>query len=173
MSKILRLGDVVIDATAGNGHDTLFLVKCVGQTGKVYSFDVQKSAIDNTKKRILEEGFEKNVVIINDGHENLDKYVTEKVGGVMFNLGYLPKGNKNIVTQGETTVMAVKKSLKLLRKKGLITICVYTAHNGGKMESSILESYLNELDNKDYKVWKYFSKNDVQSPYILLIYKII
>lgn len=92
LEKIIKKGDVVIDATMGNGYDTVYLGNLVGESGKVYAFDVQEEAILSTKKKVVRDNMEDRIELILDGHENLDKYIKEDVSCVVFNLGYLPRG---------------------------------------------------------------------------------
>lgn len=168
IEKKISSKDVVVDATLGNGNDTLFLsdiVKC----GKVYAFDIQKVAIDNFNI-ILEKNNISNVILINDGHENMDKYITDGVRAVMFNLGYLPKGDKNIVTKPETTIVALEKSLKLLLPGGLITIVAYP-HEEGKKEREYILKYLNKLSPKKYSIMEVSFINREEAPYLIAIEK--
>ena len=156
-------GAVAIDATAGNGKDTLILSESVGAKGKVYAFDIQEIAINSLNMQI--NGLkDNNVKVINDGHENLDKYVKEPVDIVTFNLGYLPGGDHNIITKGETSLIALKKSLSLLKRPGLISIVSYTGHPGGKEENEILKKYLKNLKQKEYNVISYRLINQINNP---------
>ncbi|WP_303861889.1 class I SAM-dependent methyltransferase [Alkalibaculum bacchi] len=168
-STAITKGDKVIDATAGNGADTVFLAEKVGQTGQVYAFDIQEDAIKNTKAKVLEKAYESRVQLIQDSHANIDQYVQGPISCAMFNLGYLPKGDPAIITKGASSIKALKKSLELLKVNGIITICVYTSHEGGVEEASIVEAYLKVLDKYRYKVLKYSCLNDQTSPYIVLI----
>lgn len=168
---VVKKGDRVIDATAGNGHDTLFLAKRVGPEGRVYSFDVQKKALENTRKRLSAEGCLDRVHLILDGHENINLHVGEEVRGVMFNLGYLPGSDHLIITRPESTLMALKSSLEILVPGGIITIVVYTGHPGGKEEGKELEKYLKGLDHQQYDVLLYSFINYQKAPFLLALEK--
>jgi len=74
----IREGAVVVDATAGNGRDSVFLAELVGDMGRVYSFDIQKKAIENTERRLSEKNLLKRVKLIEDSHSKLGKYIIEK-----------------------------------------------------------------------------------------------
>ena len=102
-------GDTVIDATVGNGHDTLFLARLVGREGLVYGFDIQQVALERTAARLQEAGLQDRVQLIHAGHEELKKYVPDFVQAVMFNLGYLPGADKSVTTLGHTTLRAIKQ----------------------------------------------------------------
>jgi len=164
--KYTDKNSIVVDATCGNGYDTLFLA----QNSKfVYSFDIQKQAIENAKK--LNYKF-KNIEFINDGHENLDKYITNRIDLVVFNLGYLPKFNKEITTRTETTLTALKKSLNLLNNQKAVIITVYPGHKEGKKESEELQKYLSGLNFKQFDVFIHKLINKPNNPpYILEITK--
>lgn len=88
IDSLLQEGDIAVDATAGNGHDTLYLAQKVGERGHVYAFDVQQAALDSTKERLAENGIpEGRVTLILSGHERMADYVKEPVRCVLFNLG--------------------------------------------------------------------------------------
>lgn len=172
VSKYVKNGDCVIDATCGNGEDTCFLAETTGEQGHVYAFDIQERAIINTKNKLLNKGLSERVSVIYDSHDKVDDYVFEPISAVMFNLGYLPKGDTNIVTTGSTTVAALSKCISLLKKNGVITICVYVAHKGGKEEEDMLKKYIENLFNNSFKVLKYYILNNDKAPYIYMIHKI-
>jgi len=154
---ILRSGDVAIDATVGNGHDTLFLADCVGPSGTVYGFDIQQQALAATTQRLSEVGL-KHVVLFNRSHAELESALAELPrGGVramMFNLGYLPGGDKRLTTQVDSTIAAIQAALRLLSPGGIITILVYVGHAGGNEEAAAIEVLLNGLSVADYSVSK-------------------
>ena len=111
VAGVVSEGDTVVDATVGNGNDTLFLARLVGEKGKVYGFDIQQEAINNTGELLKDLGLQNRVNLICDGHENMDKYITGDVKAVIFNLGYLPGGNRGITTLPNTTLSAVESPL--------------------------------------------------------------
>ena len=117
-------GDTVIDATVGNGNDTVLLASLVGSSGKVYGFDVQEAAIQTTKEKLILTGLFPQTELILDGHENLDLYVNKdsKISAITFNLGYLPKSDKSIITTPKTTLSAINIGLTRLRTTSQ-TIC--------------------------------------------------
>ncbi|NLG88314.1 MAG: methyltransferase domain-containing protein [Clostridiaceae bacterium] len=145
---VVKEGDCVVDATTGNGNDTVFLAELVGCTGKVYGFDIQHEAIDNTRKKLEERGFLERCVLINDGHENMAKYITEPVKLVMFNLGYRPGGDHSIATKGETTMQAIRAALEKLVVHGLILVVIYHGGDSGFSERDYLLAKLPELNSK-------------------------
>lgn len=146
--KIVQKGDTVVDATCGNGHDTLFLAKLTGNTGKVYAFDIQKEALGKTRKRLLDNGMDQRCILIPDGHEHMERYIREPVKLVMFNLGYRPGGDHTICTTGETTYKAIKGALKLLVVHGLIVMVVYHGGDSGFDERNFLLKILPTLNSQ-------------------------
>ncbi len=162
-------GELVIDATAGNGRDTLFLARQVGDKGKVLSFDVQKEAIERTRKLLEDENLLHRVVLILDSHERMPYYVQDPVAAIMFNLGYLPGGDHKIITRPETTVNALKAGLLMLRPKGIITLTIYTGHEGGAEERTALLSFCKNLNQKQFTVLHYNIVNQINDPPSLLV----
>jgi len=160
----LSIGDTAVDCTMGNGNDTAFLCSLVGEKGKVYGFDIQEEAILNTRKRLEELNVLERSVLILDGHETIDKYIKETVKVVIFNLGYLPKGNHKITTKKETTLEAVQKCLGLLEPNGIILLIIYPGHENGKLEKEALESFASTLNQKDYNVVKISFQNQINYP---------
>lgn len=154
LSLYIKEGDLVIDATAGKGKDTLFLGRMVGENGRVLAFDIQKGAIDAAKERIDLEGFTNRVSFILDGHEHMDRYVAdgEEVSVVLFNLGYLPGGDHRIGTKKETTLEAIEKGLRLLKKEGILCVCIYSGGDTGFEEKDAVLDYVKGLPAKEYDV---------------------
>lgn len=167
VKQVVTEGDTVVDATLGNGNDTLFLMELV-PGGRVYSFDIQALAIENFK---MSHGDKENVCLINDGHENIDKYVKVKPKAVMFNLGYLPGGDENIITKSETTIEALYKSLQLLSPGGIISIVSYIGHRGGQKESEEVLRLVKGLSPKEFSVMETRFINVNNAPYLLIIEK--
>lgn len=145
-------GDSVIDATMGNGHDTLMLCEAVGPGGRVYAFDIQLQAVDETEKRLREHGMADRATLIHAGHERMAEYVKEPVKAVMFNLGWLPGGNHSVTTKWETTRQAVESALTLLSPSGVVVICAYPGHEEGAREERELTAFLSGLSNRQYNV---------------------
>lgn len=164
LKDYIKEGDVVIDATLGNGNDTVFLAKQVGQTGKVYGFDIQELAISNTKEKLLESGLDKRVELIQNSHEYVEEYVSTHVQVAMFNLGYLPNGDKKIVTKPESTLKAIKTVLEIMNKEGVMSIVIYYGHDGGVEEKRAVEELLCNLNKTKYDVISISYKNRTNCP---------
>lgn len=165
----LNKGDTAVDFTMGNGHDTLFLSKTVGRSGKVFAFDIQSMAIENTTKLLKSEDCFENCSLIHDSHHNVKKYVTEPVKAGMFNLGYMPgSGNKSLTTMRETTIPAVTDAISLLAPNGILLIAVYPGHSEGEAEGIAIEKMLSELDIRKICVSKFRIINSPSSPYFMI-----
>lgn len=153
--------DIAIDATLGNGNDTDFLSDLFF---KVYSFDIQKCAVENYKSKHKE-----NVILINDSHENLDIHIKTKVNCVMYNLGFLPGGNKNITTKWSSTIKSLESSLDILESGALVTIALYTGHEEGKKEETAVLNFVKCLPKNKYGVMLHSFINRDKNPPILLV----
>ncbi|AOY77249.1 class I SAM-dependent methyltransferase [Clostridium formicaceticum] len=168
----MHRGGTVIDATMGNGYDTVFLYNLVGDCGKVYAFDIQEAALENTRQALKKENISidhKNIQLIHDGHENIEKYVKEPIDGAMFNLGYLPCSDKNIVTKPQTTLQAVNAVLNLLKRGGILSIVLYYGHAGGIEEKNTILEYMKQLEAKKYLVMECSYINQENDPPIILL----
>ncbi|WP_035780348.1 tRNA (mnm(5)s(2)U34)-methyltransferase [Paraclostridium bifermentans] len=164
LEDVIKEGDIVIDATMGNGYDTKYLAEKVGENGLVYSFDVQEEAIKSTKKRLEKADLIDRVNLILDGHQNMDMYVNKEVSCVMFNLGYLPRAKHQVITKPETTLEAIKKSLELLKPNGIVSIAIYTGHEGGMEECDEVFGYVSKLDQSEYSVLNCNFVNQINHP---------
>lgn len=167
INRNISTGDICVDCTVGNGKDTLFLAGIVGTKGKVYGFDIQEIAIDITSKRLDSENLTNNTVLIQDSHEYISKYIKDDVDLFIYNLGYLPKGDKSIKTKGESTVKSLKAAINLLKDNGIILITCYTGHDGGMEEKDAIEDFLEKLEQNKFNVLKYDFINQKNFPPIL------
>lgn len=150
VAQHVKPGDVVVDATVGNGHDTLFLCELVGPSGKVYGFDIQEEALTNTATRL--KAHHCQAQLIHDGHECMADYIQEAPSAIVFNLGYLPKGNHLIATQADTTLAALRTGLSLLQPGGIISLCIYSGGETGFNEREAVLAFLKNLDSRQYLV---------------------
>jgi hypothetical protein len=152
---------VAVDATLGNGHDTDFLSSMFD---KVYAFDIQDQCITNYRNRN-----NNNVILINDSHENISEHVNESIDCVMFNLGFLPGGNKEITTNFESTIAGIESSLALLNPQGIMTIAMYPGHEAGSIEKVHVINYIKELPKSTYAVLYHTFINRQNNPPELLV----
>ena len=167
MSRHVKHGDFCIDATAGNGWDTLFLCELTGKTGKVIAFDIQTQAIENTRKRIEEAGFSDICSVQHDSHSNMELYAeAESASLVCFNFGWLPGGDHNINTNAATSIEAIRKGLDILRHGGLMSMCIYYGRETGIDERDAILEYVKSLDFRKYTVLECSFANRVNCPSI-------
>ncbi len=149
LKQYIKPGDRVVDATVGNGYDTLQLCQAVGPEGSVYGFDVQKEAITATDTLLSENGFS-NYTLILDSHANLAQWISETIQATIFNLGYLPGGDHQLTTKADETKKAVSSCLALLRPNGVIAIVFYPGHPEGALEKETLLAWAKALDSSIY-----------------------
>ncbi len=165
-------GGVAVDFTMGNGNDTLFLSKTVGEGGRVYAFDIQEAALTSTREHLVREGAPENYTLICASHDRVDEFVREPINAGMFNLGYLPGGgNKSVTTMRETTLPAVRKAIELLAPDGVLIVAVYPGHREGELEGEEIERYLSTLSKYRICPSKFRILNSPDSPYFFLIEK--
>lgn len=155
--KILELylpeNGLYVDATMGNGHDTLFLCRLAGERGHVCAFDIQETALEHTRERLEKEGIGDVCTLIRASHVDMGKYLApETVDGMIFNCGYLPGGDHSLATRPETTIKAIQVGLELLKTDGMMGICLYSGGDTGSEEKERVLSYLKGLDAHRYTV---------------------
>lgn len=170
-------GDIVIDATIGNGYDTVFLANLVGANGKVYGFDIQELAIAATHDRLKQQNLLEQVCLVHNSHEVVKEVIPPtdygKITGAIFNLGYLPGGDKSIVTTSKSTLSAVKQIFEIMAPEGIIVLVIYHGHDGGSEERDELLKYCQQLDQKQAHILQYQFINQVNyPPFLIAIEKI-
>ena len=152
LKKIINEKDAVIDATCGNGYDSLFLSRQVSPLGCVYSFDIQSMAIDATYRRLQEANALAPLKLIRAGHEQMLDHIRQedcgKIKAVMFNLGYLPHSDKQVITTSKTTLMALNSAKSILADSAIMTILVYSGHEGGFDESQAVQRWCARLSEE-------------------------
>ena len=169
LSSHLKPGGVAADFTMGNGNDTLWLSRTVGEEGHVYAFDVQLQALRHTAERLRREHAPANCTLILDSHSNLKKYIREPLCAGMFNLGYLPGSNKVRTTRCTTTGKAVEDAIELLVPGGGLLIAVYPGHEEGRLEGEMLRELLSAYSRFVYSVSEFRIINSPESPFFFLV----
>jgi predicted methyltransferase len=171
-------GDCVIDATMGNGNDTLMLARCVGYSGFVYGFDIQNEALEHTRERLIRERITQDQVNLTVlSHDQMESIIPVTMHGhiaaIMFNLGFLPGGERSLITKTDTTLRALDAALRLLRSGGIVTVVIYPGHPGGDEESMAIQAWATQLPHHYYQVTSYqFLNATTAPPYLISIYKI-
>lgn len=162
--KYVNNKSVAVDCTLGNGHDTDFLKDIFN---KVISFDIQETAVASYKNKNF-----KNVELICDSHDKLSTYVTEEVDCIVYNLGFLPGGDKRITTLATSTLPSIWQGLNLLKSGGIMTIAIYHGHYEGSVEKTCILDFVTKLPKNKYGVMKLeYVNRDNNPPLLVLIEK--
>ena len=168
LSAVLRPGDCAVDATLGNGHDALFMARCVAPGGRVIGFDVQEAALAATRRSADAAGLGTLLELHQCGHESMARVLgpalVGRVAAATFNLGYLPGGDKSVVTRPETTIAALEQARTLLRPGGLVSLLVYRGHAGAAAEVEAIDDWLAGLDPG----WR-VTRHDSPGPVLYLV----
>ena len=176
LKSAANTGDIVLDCTMGNGHDTLFLANLVGAEGRVFAFDIQQDALAQTQKLLEEHHAAKQVTLVHGSHAELAAHIPADLHGrvqaAVFNLGYLPGGDKNICTAPETTIQALETLLPILAPGGLIVVVVYPGHSAGEVEAAHVLEYCSGLPRELMHVVAYrILNNPNQPPFVIALEK--
>lgn len=151
LKQHVRPGAFCIDATAGKGRDTALLCRLTGETGRVLAFDIQESAVDQTKALLSQEGLTAQVIL--DSHANMERYAQAGTADcVVFNFGRLPGGDPSVFTRAESSVDAIGAGLRLLKPGGVMAIALYYGKENGYGERDAVLAYLRGLDDRRFSV---------------------
>ena len=165
-------GEVAVDFTMGNGNDTLFLSKTVGESGRVYAFDIQKEALISTEEHLKKCAAPENYTLICASHHRVREFVKEPIKAGMFNLGYLPRsGRKAVTTLRETTMPAVEAAIDMLLPDGVLIIAIYPGHEEGELEGDMLREYFKTTSRFRICPSEFRILNSPTSPYFFLVEK--
>ncbi|MBF4693664.1 tRNA (mnm(5)s(2)U34)-methyltransferase [Fusibacter ferrireducens] len=167
----LKPGMTVIDATCGNGNDALFLKQKITHSGRLYAIDIQNDAIESTRALLKTNGYDEdeNLVLKQCSHETFDFLKSEEVDFIIYNLGYLPKGDKSIVTHFDTTLKSLNSAMYHLKHGGLIFILCYRGHEEGAEEFIHMNSFLANLSQSEFDVLKMAFTNQKNTPPLMWI----
>lgn len=167
----LKTAEIIVDATTGNGGDTLFLAENSKAEAKLYAFDIQKEALEAAK--VHTKKYQGKIQFILADHAAIKDHVVEKIDAAMFNLGYLPGGSHGVTTQEKSTLIAVQAVLDKLSLNGLLAIVAYPGHEEGSKEQEALASLLEKLPCRDFTVGCYKMINHkAEAPLLYLIEKV-
>ena len=167
--KHLREGDIAVDFTMGNGHDTEFLSKTVGESGHVYAFDIQQQAVDSTARHLETAGCPQNYTLIHASHQYVKDYVKVPFKAGMFNLGWLPGGDKTITTMRESTMPAIEAAIDLMDRDAILNVAVYPGHAEGDAEGKMICEYLAGISRHRVCATRVNILNSPTSPYFIVI----
>jgi hypothetical protein len=173
----LNPGDIAIDATVGNGYDTLFLVEQIMPSGRVYGFDIQQAALDATRVKFRNTSLSSECLTLFHGShaamaEKIPVQHQGRISACMFNLGYLPGSDKSIITETESTITALTIAVRILSNRGIITVLAYPGHRGGVQETEQVSRWCEQLAGDRFKVNTIYSAEDkVSAPRLFVIRK--
>lgn len=167
----LSEGDTAVDFTMGNGGDTIFLSHTVGQSGRVYAFDIQESALTSTRANLEKSGAPENYTLICASHHRVREFVDTPIKAGMFNLGYLPGSGETVTTLRKTTLPAVEAAIDLLAPDGVLIIAVYPGHEEGRLEGEEIAAYLATLSRYAVCASRFQILNSPAAPYFFVIEK--
>jgi SAM-dependent methyltransferase len=168
--RTLRPGDIAIDATAGNGHDTLWLAEAVGATGRVLAFDIQPEALDAAAARVTQAGLAERVKFHLGSHEGIGAIADPgSVAAVVFNLGYLPGHGHAVKTSQATTLAGLNAAIRVLRPGGVLAVVCYPGHEGGDEETHQVELWFRTLGSHGARVVRYGAVGTLRPPPMLLL----
>lgn len=172
IKEIIKVGDCCIDATLGNGHDSLFLAQQISPLGRVFSFDIQESAIHEAGSKLDAAGLGEFVSLVHDCHTNIEERIPIQYRGeiaiAMYNLGYLPGGDHSIKTIYETTTNSLLTTYELMKPSGLISVLCYRGHAGGAKELDEVEKLCSV---QKWIFEKFEGSNNPTSPVLIVIRK--
>ncbi len=169
-SELLSVGDHVIDATCGNGRDTVILATLGAKT---YSIDIQQNALNEAKLKVESKGIAQLVTFIKGCHSKFPEEIeSHSVKLIVYNLGYLPGGNKDVTTQVTTTLKSLEHALDLLVAGGMISITCYPGHEEGKREEEQLLYFCQNLSPREWSCCHHRWINRKLSPSLIILQKI-
>ena len=149
LKDIIKTNDVVVDATMGNGYDTQFLARTNATEKRLDDAGIKNQIFEKNLSKLLTEP---SVNLVLSGHEKLSEYVKEPIKAAIFNLGYLPKTDKSVVTKADTTLTALDALTNQLVVGGRIAIMIYYGHEGGMEEKNAVIKWTSSLPQKDWEV---------------------
>ncbi len=172
VSSLIQSGDVCVDCTIGNGHDTELLARLVGAEGTVIGFDIQEAAIKSTRERLGEAGLFDRVELVHGCHSSLSEVLNvqaiQELSLVMFNLGYLPGSDKSVVTEVASTIDSLNQAAGFLKKGGAISLIAYRGHSGGEEEYTAVMNWVTELEHEGFEVFRYEQVTEKSSTPVFL-----
>lgn len=178
IKEALNTAELIIDATAGNGHDTLFLAQNCRNSAKIYAFDIQKEALEKAHDLLQDNKGSLNIPTdkieyIQASHSEIDSYINDKIDLAIFNLGYLPGGNHTLTTKEDTTLKAIDICLAKLKVNGYLSIVMYPGHEEGLREYQAIQNFVESLNKTVFTVgWYKMVNHNIKAPTLCWIEKV-
>lgn len=169
LQVIVEPGDVIIDATCGNGRDALFIAKLLKGKGSLSLYDVQEKAIHNADILLSENLSQEEYSIVTFYHRSHVCFFENAVDLIIYNLGYLPGGDCCCTTLADTTLESLQYATGILKSKGYIIVTCYPGHKEGEKEERAVEDFVRQLSSKQWTVVHHRFMNRIQAPSIFCI----
>lgn len=162
---------ILVDGTAGNGWDTLYLVKYSSKEARIFSFDIQPDAIENTRNLIEKDNLEglKKVNFVCENHKNFQEHIKNPIDVAMMNLGYLPNGKKFLTTHVEDSFETIIQLMFKLKLHGAMSITCYPGHPEGKIEYEVISDFLATISSQDFQIMRIEKWNHIAEPPIAFL----
>jgi hypothetical protein len=158
----LKKSDSVVDATIGNGHDFVYLASLLGPDGALTGFDIQKEALKKTRLKLAKVDPPLPQITLHHACHSTLKGACHTL--IVYNLGYLPGGDKSITTQVASTIESLEKGLRALSEGGALSIMTYPGHEEGAREH---EAVLEWLEKKNLLIFHFYRTDRRRSPHLL------
>lgn len=176
--EILKPGDHAIDATCGNGKDTLILAKFLfsqSLESSLIGIDIQAKAIARTRASLTSHLSKKEyerVFLYHQSHATFPLYAHQvPIRLIIYNFGYLPGSDKSITTLKTSSLQSFQAALSLIIPTGAISATCYPGHPEGAQEEQGLLDYVRTLDPAHFSVSWHTWPNRKLSPSLLFIQK--
>ena len=185
---MVKVGDTVIDATCGNGHDSLIMANLsISEfSGRLYCIDIQQKAVEATRRLFLDspnlseqlkQNLDQRISFVCGNHSTFPPELQPStVSLVVYNLGYLPGIKRDdphfIRTELSTTIQSIERAAILLKEGGLLSITAYPGHDGGEAELLAVQKMLASFDQEDWRVHSHVPLNRPAAPTLFLAFKI-
>ena len=140
-----------MDATSGNGHDTEFLCRLAGPTGRVLALDIQPAAVENTNTRLGAAGLGAIGQALVYDHARLAELVAPGTADcVLFNFGWLPGADHEVHSTADGSLSALQAALDALKPRGVLAAVLYSGQFIGDSEkqAALGRSYRAELEQE-------------------------
>ncbi|KAF0852737.1 mitochondrial putative rRNA methylase YtqB [Andalucia godoyi] len=179
--KAVRPGCTAVDATCGNGKDTLCMYQMLSRTqdSHVVAMDIQQQAIEATSRTIetfVQHGavqYRPRLTMLRASHEEFPAFLTtEEVALVVYNLGYLPGTDKSVTTMTDSTLRSLSNALKLVRNQGLVCVTCYPGHPEGRLEEKAVCNFTSSLDYNAFDTVWFKRLNKDTAPSVVVIEKL-
>ena len=132
---------------------------------KILSLEAIKRMIPQRSPMLMLDRAE----LILAGHERMAEFVKEPARAIVFNLGWLPGGDKSITTLRETTLPAIRDAISLMDRDAILNIAVYPGHAEGDAEGQMILDYLRGISRHRVCATLVKIVNSPTSPFFIVV----